>query len=436
MTVREGNAVPASRPVPTRVAIRLFGVWWAVVVCAAVAGGVLALIGYPGGLHAWGKAGLLLALAFGFDEASRRAARLRIRLSGALHTDMTSVWAVAASASLPRGTAVAVMLAVLTYAWFRHQRPAGELLHRKVFGTATIVLGSLAASTGTHAVLSELFGSVHLSAPTALSVLSVLVVYTVVQRALVVAGVVALGARGRALVGSRDDNLIELATLCLGGLVGLALHFEPLLAILALAPMITLQRGALIRELETAASTDAKTGLLNAVAWEQVAQREVARSTRDGMPLAVLIIDIDHFKLVNDQYGHLVGDMVLRGLGRELVSMVREYDSTGRFGGEEFVVVLPSASLPVAAAIAERIRARVNTLTVADLADHEVEVTAESATLGVCIGVSMMGEHGHELPELLQAADVALYRAKAAGRNRVVLAERGAGGTDREAVGS
>src|SRR6185437_6009043 len=112
---------------------------------------------------------------------------------------------------------------------------------------------------------------------------------------------------------------------------------------LAIAPMVTLQRGALMRTLEAAATIDAKTGMLNAVAWEHLAEKELARASRSSDSTAVLIIDIDRFKMVNDRYGHLAGDEVLRGVGKCLAGEVRENDTVARFGGEEFVAVLPSA---------------------------------------------------------------------------------------------
>ena len=99
--------------------------------------------------------------------------------------------------------------------------------------------------------------------------------------------------------------------------------------------------------------TETKTGLLNATAWEQLAQRELARSRREKYDLAVLIIDLDRFKLVNDRFGHLVGDEVLKGIGRCLSAETRDYDTVGRFGGEEFVAVLPETSAADAVGVAD-----------------------------------------------------------------------------------
>jgi diguanylate cyclase (GGDEF)-like protein len=160
-----------------------------------------------------------------------------------------------------------------------------------------------------------------------------------------------------------------------------------------------------------AARTDAKTGLLNATAWQREADAEVARAQRAGSPLALLLVDVDHFKRVNDSHGHLIGDEVLRALATELRQQVRESDVVGRFGGEEFTVLLPRTDGAGAYGIAERLRANAATLSVA-AADTRINVT-------VSIGVAVLGQHGHDPFELLTAADVALYRAKDAGRDQV-----------------
>jgi diguanylate cyclase (GGDEF)-like protein len=199
--------------------------------------------------------------------------------------------------------------------------------------------------------------------------------------------------------------------------------YEPWLTPLVLMPMILLQRGALIRELETVASTDSKTGLLNAIAWEQLAQRELSRSTRDSLKVAIMIIDLDRFKAVNDVYGHLVGDVVLREVGRCLIAELRDYDTVGRFGGEEFVALLPDVGAFEAGVIAERVRARINTLQMSVLSPS-TEVNSDSI-LSASIGVACFPQDGVELQELLHASDAALYVAKNGGRNRVEFAKTG-----------
>jgi diguanylate cyclase (GGDEF)-like protein len=182
-----------------------------------------------------------------------------------------------------------------------------------------------------------------------------------------------------------------------------------LLVAAALAGRAALQ----LRHLRAAAAVDPKTGLLNAVAWERAARRELAVAARAARPVAVLLVDIDHFKRVNDRFGHLAGDEVLRRVGAVLRSGVRAADTVGRFGGEEFVAVLPGAGDVDALAVAERLRHRIRAVR-----------PAGGDPISVSIGASCAPTDGVELATLLTAADRALYRAKEHGRDRVVLAQR------------
>ena len=184
--------------------------------------------------------------------------------------------------------------------------------------------------------------------------------------------------------------------------------------LLVLVPLLALRRSAPVRNLLAAATTDPKTGLLNARAWEQAARRTLDRRAPADAPAAVLILDLDHFKLVNDSFGHLTGDAVLREVGRALTAAVRAGDRVGRFGGEEFVVVLPGAGPAAARAVAERLRASVADVSRTGLVDE--------LPLSVSIGCACAPRDGTELAELLRAADRALYAAKERGRNRVVFA--------------
>jgi diguanylate cyclase (GGDEF)-like protein len=373
-------------------------------------------------------AALFTVMAVAFEEGVRRAARLEMRLSSDLKRDMTSVWTVSSAVVLQPGYAVMVVAALTSYVWVRQHKAAGRPLYRGLFNISTWILGTLCAAEAVRH-WSGMWSGLPWAAGGAVAVLVAMAVYTLVNRLLISIALLLAGAPVRELRGTSHDNLIELATLCLGGLVGVAALHTPWLCVLVLAPMVTLQRGALVRELEAAATIDAKTGLLNAVAWEHLAQRELGRADREGYDVGILIIDIDRFKLVNDLYGHLVGDQVLQSVGKVLAAEVREYDTVGRFGGEEFVAVLPNAGDADALVVAERLRSRINELRVAPLAGGaELEGAAADHALAVSIGVACSRHDGTEVADLLVAADSALYRAKAGGRNRVVLAERGTGG--------
>jgi diguanylate cyclase (GGDEF)-like protein len=209
----------------------------------------------------------------------------------------------------------------------------------------------------------------------------------------------------------RESLLLDLTEICVGVMVVVCCALSPLLLLVALPPVIVLQRSLMHQQLQAAARTDAKTGLLNATAWQREADTEIARAQRAGETLALLLADVDHFKRVNDTYGHLAGDEVLRGLATELRQQVRGSDVVGRFGGEEFVVLLPRADADEAYKIAERLRHRASVM----------GVYADGVALDVTIsiGLAVLGTHGQDLFELLAAADLALYRAKAEGRDQV-----------------
>lgn len=157
---------------------------------------------------------------------------------------------------------------------------------------------------------------------------------------------------------------------------------------------------------------DLQTGLFNRRYLEESLPREVARCGRSGLPLAVMMLDLDHFKAFNDGHGHAGGDALLTEFGRLLQSMCRDEDIACRYGGEEFTLILPGASLALAQQRAQEIRLAVEQLTVRHLL-HEV------GGVTVSIGLAMFPQHGSEIGELLRLADAALYRAKHEGRNRV-----------------
>lgn len=161
------------------------------------------------------------------------------------------------------------------------------------------------------------------------------------------------------------------------------------------------------------AGRDSVTGITNRSSMEQHLQAAFDAAQQRNLPLSVLAIDIDHFKDVNDQYGHPVGDGVLRRITSRMESALREGDWIGRYGGDEFLVVLRRTRAQAAAEVAERVRARV--------ADDEQEVNGKLIDLTISIGVAEM-IRGETPDDLVGRADSALYSAKRGGRNRVVLA--------------
>lgn len=196
---------------------------------------------------------------------------------------------------------------------------------------------------------------------------------------------------------------------------------------MALAPVIAtfgyvlISNERTLAELRQMAATDPLTGLFNRRPFEQMGEKLIADSARKRRPLALLIIDVDHFKQFNDSYGHAVGDAVLQRLAEVLQGQLRGADLIGRMGGEEFAALLPDTGLQPARLVAERLREAVDALEV-----HSVGVVVR---IQISIGLAMLNEHatqGDEPNELLaglmREADLAMYAAKRGGRNRVEVA--------------
>ncbi len=163
------------------------------------------------------------------------------------------------------------------------------------------------------------------------------------------------------------------------------------------------------------ATHDPLTGLWNHGEILLILEREISRAERDGSCVSVIMADLDHFKKVNDGYGHMAGDAVLRLTVRRMQSLVRDYDSIGRYGGEEFLLVLPGCDVSSASVLAERLRQSICVAGM-DTADGMIPIT-------ISLGVATIGKWSMSDPEdLVRAADLALYRAKANGRNRVEIA--------------
>ncbi len=181
--------------------------------------------------------------------------------------------------------------------------------------------------------------------------------------------------------------------------------------VLALQQQLVEAREALREQ----ATRDGLTGLWNRTAIFDILQNELARAARSGEPLIVLMADLDGFKPVNDQFGHMAGDVVLRQAATRMRAAVRRYDSVGRYGGEEFLMVLPGCELPMGVALAERIRDAI--------AAQSFHVGNEYIRLTCSLGAACATPPAvPAADDLVREADAALYRAKNYGRNRVEAA--------------
>ncbi len=373
-------------------------------------------------------AAVLLGLGMLHTEIALAIQRIR-RLAPDPHPGVLAVWTFAGAVLLPPALAAAVAALVLGQLWWRAGRPAVPA-YRHVFGTAVVVHSCFAAAAVVHTLGGPLpADNALVEAPYTLVV--AMLVYAAVNTALTAAAVAVshclgtratpLGAAG--LLGQWDDNVLGLVSLCLGALTAVALASSPWLVLLVLPVLVAVHRAVEVRQLEAAASTDCKTGLLNANAWQARASRELRRAARTRTGVGLLILDLDHFKTVNDEHGHLAGDEVLGAVAAAVRAEVREHDLVGRFGGEEFVVLLPGLSRdnndPAGLhMVADRIRRRIAALTVVMASPSGVlQITGLSASVG---GASYPAD-GETLQEVIHAADAALYGAKHDGRNLVRL---------------
>ncbi len=360
-------------------------------------------------------------------EAVLGVERIRRGSQESHHVDLNSVWTFAGALLLPPAVASVTVAVIYAYLFARIQRPTGIPAFKQVYSAATVVIAVHAAA----AVLlltapGQLYGTVGGTFALALTLLA----YTVVNTCLVL-GVVAMASpdvRILRILGSGDELMLEMATLCLGGLVAAALSTTtPLAVLLVIPPILVLHRTILVKKLQERADTDPKTGLLNSSVWHAQSRSALRTAEKSHRTAGVLILDLDHFKTVNDRHGHLAGDDVLRVIANTLREEVRDDDLVGRFGGEEFVVLLsrlpePDVRTEATAAdevrrIGDRIRRRVRELQVAVATPDGGGQTIGGIT--VSVGGAVFPYDGDTLTKLMETADAALYAAKRAGRDTV-----------------
>ncbi|MET0014990.1 MAG: sensor domain-containing diguanylate cyclase [Sedimenticola sp.] len=189
---------------------------------------------------------------------------------------------------------------------------------------------------------------------------------------------------------------------------------QNVIAIIGVGRDITDKKQAEFR-LEKLATYDSLTGLFNRQALEVRLKKEVDRASRYAHPLSILMLDIDHFKEINDTHGHQVGDDIMRDCSALLNELIRKTDYAGRYGGDEIIVVLPETSSSQAVELAERLRKRI-----AD--ERFTMVENKTLNITVCLGVATYPDNARQQKELMRAADDAMYKAKESGRNLVISA--------------
>ena len=406
-------------------AVSAWGLWslprWLTVFVLTVVAVDVAAIGLAASLTTFTRAnlalfGLLLGCTAISVELTRKAGE-----QGGMIKDVQGVWELPAAILLPPLYALIVPVVRIALVQWRIRRAP---VYRRVFSGAAISLSYGAASVTFH----SLYGLIPQDSGGTLSrgtVWTLLVAVSVLVKEAVNKTVVMTAVKGadpatsiRTEVFGREPLYNDAAEICTGVLVAYGVAENPLLALAALPVVTLLQRSLRHVQLVTDSRADSKTGLLNAATWEREATAEVGRAVRTRTPLAVAILDLDRFKVINDTYGHLVGDQVLKEIARALDSLLRDYDRAGRFGGEEFSLLLPQTRAVDAFRIAERVRANIAGLSIivpGATGGERVHVT-------VSIGVAALDSGSkREYAELMAAADAALYRAKSGGRDQVQM---------------
>ncbi len=366
------------------------------------------------------RAALLVGLSTLFSETANRVDLLRRYLHLGVRdrawSNPTSVWTFAAALLLPAGYAAVVVAVIYAHILLRSRRHKAARSYRIVVSCTTTLLGTYAAIA-----LQGVLG-IHLSdggAEAALVALVALLGYTFVSLVAITtaAYLERRPATVQAVLPGTDALGFEVATLLLGVVTAAFVLGSPWLLPAVFVLVAVLHRSTLVNELEGAARTDTKTGLLTADAWHSLADQHLLRAERQGTPVAVLMIDLDHFKLVNDRCGHLAGDRTLKAVAVCLKEELRGYDAVGRFGGEEFIALLDGVATETATNTAVRITQAIRALTPLT-ADHGC-----AQPITASIGVASYPGDGTSIDELTAAADTAMYTAKTAGRDCVRHAE-------------
>jgi diguanylate cyclase (GGDEF)-like protein len=382
----------------------------------------IAVAGAPTPL-AWTRFAILVVGATIHVQLTHRQEERRRSRIISVHIDLTAVWIFPAALVLPVPLTLLLVAIIRTQRWFTARRPP----HKFFFSSVSIAF----AATLAHTTLTA-FGPIEWTLTSGLGALHTFgalmlagMVYTISQAAFT-GGFLALGGTSaptlRNVLGSKADNLLEVVTVGLGAVTAILLvNVPPAVAIMALVTVI-FNRLAELDQLHADVRTDSKTGVFNMRGWSESAERALSRTSRADEGLALLMIDLDHFKWINDTYGHPAGDDVLRNIAQTLDEATRPSDVVGRFGGEEFLVLLPDIDEGATELAAERVRRAIADLRIATTDKRGGEAIISGRTTS--IGVAVYPRHGTTLESLLHAADTAVYEAKESGRNQVRFAPR------------
>jgi diguanylate cyclase (GGDEF)-like protein len=366
--------------------------------------------------HADDLAKFLLLLGCGMVSVA--ATPRTAYLPGGMTRDFLTVWVLPVAILLPPVYAMLTPVPLQILTQFRVHR---GVVYRRVFTVAAIAAAYGAASLVFRAFPASFAGHAIGSGTHALTFTVAVALCEIIggrgHQLLVMAGIKLTDPTVRFvdLEFNREALQGDFAEFDLGVLITVVVAVNPALAVFAVPTVLLVRRFMMHAQLLAQSRVDTKTGLLNASTWECEASIEIARAVRTGTPLALALVDIDHFKAVNDTYGHLVGDKALRAVTDALQSQLRSYDLAGRFGGEEFAILLPHAHEVDALHVAERLRAHIAAMSIPVGNDPG---SGSAVRVTISVGVASLDGASRELTDMLAAADAALYYAKETGRNK------------------
>jgi len=329
------------------------------------------------------------------------------------HTSV--VFLVAAALLLPPELLVLIPLVQTVPEWLKERTPWPI----QGFNISNYTLDSLAAWGAAKLVNDHAGGFIaNSNARFAIAGLAASVAFVAVNHVLV--GVILKLGRGHSFgetgLFSAEQLSVDVVLTILGVSLAAFWDWNPWLIFAALAPLVVVHRSLSVPQLQAEARVDAKTGLYNARYFATALATEIARAARFDRPMSLIMADLDLLRDINNTYGHLAGDAVLKGIAEIFHEELRHYDVPARFGGEEFSILLPETPPEQALEIAERIRRKVAER------EFEVETAAEPIRATVSLGVAGFPKDGLDANELIHQADLAVYRGKLQGRNRVVSA--------------
>ena len=357
----------------------------------------------------------LLACSAAAVEMSRRTDE-----DGMVARDAYTIWDLPTAVLLP--PLFALLAPVPRMALTQQVRVRRTMLHRRAYTAAAEGVAYAAASLAFHAAVPLLGPGVGTGTGGRAMLWTVLAAGCGLLRLVVNDGLVLTAVKGSAPetrllpeIAGAEALYGNVAELSLGTLSAFAAVHATLAIVYALPLVVSLQRSLQHAQLVAETRVDGKTGVLNDKTWRLQADREVARAVRTRTPVTVGILDIDHFKNVNDTYGHPAGDAVLAAVAAAMTALLRDYDIIGRVGGEEFGFVLPNSPLQEAVEVAERLREKIPYLVL----QHEAPPGQAPPDVTVSIGVAVATRPGGDLGRYYSLADQALYAAKHNGRDAV-----------------